>query len=486
MASLRARLLAGVLALTAVGMLLAGRHHLRRAAPLPLRAHRRAGAPGAVPRRPGSSGTATGDGDRPPPRDGGPLGPARRHVRRAAATASGTSSVPYARRLRPGHHGEARPARQAAGRDRHRRRHRRQRATACSRSPTASRGGITVAAVPLTEADAHLERLLVVRGARDRRRAARARSWPAGRSCASGCSRSTAWATPPGAIAGGDLSHRVEATDRAHRGRPARDRAQRHARPARGGVRPPQGERGPAAHVHRRRLARAAHAAGLDPRLRRAVPHGRRARARGHREGDAPHRGRGRAHGRAGRGPAHARAARRDRRRAARRGRPRRGWPATRSTTRAPPPPTARSRSTASAAPVLGDAHQLRQVLANLLRNALVHTPAGTPIECRVARENGSVRLEVRDHGPGPADRRRRRDLRALLARRGRPQAGAARGAGLGLAIVAGIVDAHGGPVGASQRGRRRRLVRGAARRSQASSQGAPGLLPRGGPTLGA
>ena len=44
-------------------------------------------------------------------------------------------------------------------------------------------------------------------------------------------------------------------------------------------VRRAPGERGPPAPVHRRRLARAAHAAGVDPRLRRAVPHGRRARA---------------------------------------------------------------------------------------------------------------------------------------------------------------------------------------------------------------
>jgi hypothetical protein len=42
-----------------------------------------------------------------------------------------------------------------------------------------------------------------------------------------------------------------------------------------------------------------------------------------------------------------------------------------------------------------------RQVLGNLLRNALVHTPPGTPIDVSVAHENGDVRLEVRDHGPG-------------------------------------------------------------------------------------
>ena len=95
---------------------------------------------------------------------------------------------------------------------------------------------------------------------------------------------------------------------------------------------------------------------------------------------------------------------------------------------------------------VLGDAHQLRQVLGNLLRNALVHTPVGTPIEVAV---RGGVVLEVRDHGPGlpPGD------PSALFERFWRAEAGRERGkagAGLGLAIVAAIVDAHGGRVSAA------------------------------------
>jgi two-component system OmpR family sensor kinase len=98
---------------------------------------------------------------------------------------------------------------------------------------------------------------------------------------------------------------------------------------------------------------------------------------------------------------------------------------------------------------VLGDAHQLRQVLANLLRNALVHTPAGTPIEVSVESDDGGVRLEVRDHGPGlPSD-----DPQALFERFWRAEGGRERGkagAGLGLAIVAAIVDAHGGEVAAA------------------------------------
>ncbi len=91
-----------------------------------------------------------------------------------------------------------------------------------------------------------------------------------------------------------------------------------------------------------------------------------------------------------------------------------------------------------------GDPGQLRQVLANLMRNALTHTPAGTPIEVSVAGEDGSARLEVRDHGPGlPTG-----DPAELFERFWRADPGRGRGragAGLGLSIVAAIVAAHGG-----------------------------------------
>jgi two-component system OmpR family sensor kinase len=98
---------------------------------------------------------------------------------------------------------------------------------------------------------------------------------------------------------------------------------------------------------------------------------------------------------------------------------------------------------------VLGDRDELRKVIANLMRNAIVHTPAGTPIEVSVKSSNGDAVLEVRDHGPGlPPDA----DSGELFERFWRSEPGRRQGpggAGLGLAIVSAIVAAHGGTVSA-------------------------------------
>ena len=95
---------------------------------------------------------------------------------------------------------------------------------------------------------------------------------------------------------------------------------------------------------------------------------------------------------------------------------------------------------------VPGDAHQLTQVLANLLRNALVHTPAGTPIEVSLGDDGEAAIVTVRDHGPGiPGADAQQLFERFWRAERGRERGKA--GAGLGLAIVAAIVDAHHGSV---------------------------------------
>jgi two-component system OmpR family sensor kinase len=97
---------------------------------------------------------------------------------------------------------------------------------------------------------------------------------------------------------------------------------------------------------------------------------------------------------------------------------------------------------------VSGDPSQLRGVLANLMRNALTHTPPGSPIELSVCDTDGGVRVEVRDHGPGLPDGAEA----TVFERFWRSEGGRGRGragAGLGLAIVAAIVDAHGGRVSA-------------------------------------
>jgi two-component system OmpR family sensor kinase len=98
---------------------------------------------------------------------------------------------------------------------------------------------------------------------------------------------------------------------------------------------------------------------------------------------------------------------------------------------------------------VSGDIHQLRQVLANLVTNAIKHTPAGTPIELSLQSAGGNERIEVRDHGSGlPEDAQDAVFERFWRAEVGRERGKA--GAGLGLAIVAEIVEAHGGRVEAA------------------------------------
>jgi len=94
---------------------------------------------------------------------------------------------------------------------------------------------------------------------------------------------------------------------------------------------------------------------------------------------------------------------------------------------------------------VRGDRRLLQNVIANLLDNALLHTPAGTPVWIGLERKVDQAILTVRDEGPGiPLAEHERafQRLTRLDASRSAP------GHGLGLSLVAAIVEAHGGKVG--------------------------------------
>ncbi|HEY4378156.1 MAG TPA: HAMP domain-containing sensor histidine kinase, partial [Acidimicrobiales bacterium] len=103
-----------------------------------------------------------------------------------------------------------------------------------------------------------------------------------------------------------------------------------------------------------------------------------------------------------------------------------------------------------SSGPVLvaGDEARLRQVLANLVSNALLHTPDGTPVLLRLGVDpvGRQAILEVADQGPGlDGDQAVRVFERFYRVDKARTRASG--GAGLGLSIVASITQAHGGTV---------------------------------------
>jgi signal transduction histidine kinase len=96
-----------------------------------------------------------------------------------------------------------------------------------------------------------------------------------------------------------------------------------------------------------------------------------------------------------------------------------------------------------AAAPVVrGDPDRLRQVLSNLIDNAVKYSPAGGPVEVRVAPVDGVVHVSVNDRGPGiDSD-----DQRLIFEKFGRVTGGVTKpGSGLGLFIARSITEAHGG-----------------------------------------
>jgi signal transduction histidine kinase len=96
---------------------------------------------------------------------------------------------------------------------------------------------------------------------------------------------------------------------------------------------------------------------------------------------------------------------------------------------------------------VSADRNRMRQVVANLLDNAIKYTPAGGRVEMEAAREGADAVLTVRDTGhgipPGELPRIWERLYRGDASR-------SERGLGLGLSLVKAIVEAHGGRVEAT------------------------------------
>jgi signal transduction histidine kinase len=93
--------------------------------------------------------------------------------------------------------------------------------------------------------------------------------------------------------------------------------------------------------------------------------------------------------------------------------------------------------------PVRGDRERLRQIVTNLIDNAIKYSPAGDEVEVTVRTADDSLRVLVTDHGPGIP-----RDQQGLIFEKfGRAEVpGSAKpGTGLGLFIAQSIAEAHGG-----------------------------------------
>ena len=93
--------------------------------------------------------------------------------------------------------------------------------------------------------------------------------------------------------------------------------------------------------------------------------------------------------------------------------------------------------------PVAGDRERLRQVLTNLIENAVKYSAEGDAVEVSAQRDDRYVRIAVSDRGPGIPD-----DQQQLIFQkfgRAEVEGGSKPGTGLGLFIARSIAEAHGG-----------------------------------------
>jgi signal transduction histidine kinase len=95
---------------------------------------------------------------------------------------------------------------------------------------------------------------------------------------------------------------------------------------------------------------------------------------------------------------------------------------------------------------VIGDPERLTQVVGNLLSNAVKYSPDGAMSRSTGARQDGVVRVRVRDRGIGIPESHRPK----IFTKFHRGDAGATgiSGTGLGLAVSRDVVEAHGGNIG--------------------------------------
>jgi len=96
---------------------------------------------------------------------------------------------------------------------------------------------------------------------------------------------------------------------------------------------------------------------------------------------------------------------------------------------------------------VLGDSLRVHQVVANLLANARVHTPAGTKIVVRARQDDSGTYISVSDNGPGLSDEAQAKVFERFYRADPSRVRNDVEGTGLGLSIVDAVMNAHGGSV---------------------------------------
>ena len=97
---------------------------------------------------------------------------------------------------------------------------------------------------------------------------------------------------------------------------------------------------------------------------------------------------------------------------------------------------------------ILGDSGRIYQVMTNLLANARVHTPVDTSIHVLARQDDDGVYISIADNGPGLSEEDQKRIFERFFRADPSRQRTSHEGSGLGLSIVDSVMQAHGGKVG--------------------------------------